>query len=168
MANRLLVRARYEDLNALKEALRSIKEAGFADYTAYGPVRLEGLEPLMPRKGSAVRAWATSGAFLGMASFWLMCALSSLIYKLIVGGKPPVANVPFVIVSYEGTILCGSIFAFIATLVLARLWFRKLPQNHDSRFTADSFGVEVACDEAGKPQVIELLKSTDPVEIYEV
>ena len=49
-----------------------------------------------------------------------MCITTSLIYGLVVGGKPPVPNVPFIIPAYEGTNLFGSVAAFAGCLLYAR------------------------------------------------
>lgn len=161
------VTARYDNFDRFKDALRAMKDAGFRNYEAYGPVGLAGLEDLMPREGSTVRGWATAGAIVGLVSFWYMCMKSSLIYGLITGGKPPVSNVPFVIVSYEGTILVGALAAFISTVLLSRLQPRKPPSDYDPRFNSDSFGIEVRCGTGERAHVMEVLSRTGAAEINE-
>ena len=168
MAETTIMRARYDDFDAFKEALGMLKDSGLKDYQAYAPVDLQELEHLMPSKGSSVRIWATVGAVLGMFAFWFMCVASSLIYKIVVGGKPPWSNVPFVVIAYEGTILIGSISAFFAVLILARLSPRKPPPEYGPRFSSDSFGIEVRVEPGRQKQVSNLLKETRAVEINEL
>lgn len=161
-------RAKYSDYQPFADALRALKDSDFRQYEAYGPVELAELEDLMPKQGSPVRVWATVGAIVGLVSFWLMCVASSLIYSLIVGGKPPISNVPFVIVSYEGTILLGAIAAFIAILVVARLRARRLPRIYDSSFSGDCFGIMVRCAPEERKKVTDLLIHCGAIEIDEL
>ncbi len=161
------VSATYDNYDAFVNALRKVKESGIRDYEAYGPINLAEVEDLMPHRESAVRAWATAGAIFGLGSFWYMCAKSSLIYSIITGGKPPVSNVPFVIVMYEGTILLGSLAAFFAVIALARLWFRKPPPGYDQRFSGSDFGIQVRCHPGEQEHVASVLRDTEAVEIHE-
>jgi hypothetical protein len=96
-----------------------------------------------------------------------MCVLTSLIYGLVTGGKTPVAGVPFVIPTYEGTILLGAIGAFIAVLVYAFAKVRATPADYDPRFSYDSFGVYVTCAEAERSRIVEMLEKAGAVEIDE-
>lgn len=161
------VRGVFDDWESFKEALRELKETRRRGYTAYGPVSLKEVEDLMPEKSSFVRAWSTSCAGIGFATFFLMCVLTSLIYSLIVGGKPPVSNVPYVVPMYEGTILIGGIGAFIAVLIYACLRSRALPADYDIRFSGDSFGIDVECRQEERDRLTDLLRGAGAVEVYE-
>jgi len=161
------LRARFESIEGLEETLGKLKGMGLTRYEAYGPVDLKCMEDLMPHGGSGVRVWSTSGGIIGLLSFWFMCIAASLIYSQYVGGKPPWSNVPFVVVMYEGTILLGSVFAFFAGMVLARLWPRKPPKGYDPRYSGSSFGVEVQCDRDEQEHISGLLKECGAVEIDE-
>jgi len=158
MSHTACVMARFEDYESFVDALRSLKASGQYHYEAYGPTNLVDLEDLMPSQGSGVRIWATAGALIGMATFWLMCALSSLIYNIYVGGKPPVSNIPFVIPAYEGTILCGAIGAFIAVAFSVRFSPRRPSAEYDTRFSGDSYGIAVHCAGREREDVAKLLQ----------
>jgi len=162
------IRAIFDDYGPFVDALRTLKGSGVKDYEAYGPIDLAEIEDLMPRRGSSVRAWATAGALFGLASFWFMCVASSLIYSLVTGGKPPVSNVPFIIVSYEGTILLGAISAFIAVLIVARLRSKRPPPVYDKIFSGDCFGIVVRCDPEERERVANLLTKSGAIEINEL
>lgn len=157
MSDTACVMARFEDYESFVDALKSLKNSGKYHYEAYGPTNLVDLEDLMPSRGSGVRIWATAGAFIGMATFWLMCVLSSLIYKIYVGGKPPVSNIPFVIPAYEGTILCGAIGAFIAVAFSVRFSPRRPSSPYDPQFSGDSYGIAVYCEAREKGDVAEMI-----------
>ncbi|MDO8683397.1 MAG: DUF3341 domain-containing protein [Armatimonadota bacterium] len=167
MPETLTVRAQLDRYEDLERVLRALKESTFNRYEAYGPTNLVELEDLMPEEGSWVRGWSTSWAIVGLVSFWLMCVLSALIYNLIVGGKPPWSNIPFVIPAYEGTILIGSIAAFLATIGYARLGRRRSEEDRNKTYTGDSYGVVVKCDPSNRDEVIDLLTNAGAADIQE-
>jgi len=60
------------------------------------------------------------------------------------GGKPLVSIPPFIVITFEGTILWASMFTFAALLLLCRLPARGLPKEvEDPRFSNDHFGIVV-------------------------
>lgn len=169
MSTRVIVRGRFEDYEAFKEALKKLRETwGIWNYEAYGPTRLDKISDLMTTDQSPVRFWATSGAILGLATFWVMCVMTSLIFSLIVGGKPPVSNVPYIIPAYEGTILFGSIFAFVTALIVALVFRHKLPTSYDPRFSNDSYGVEVVCKPKEAAKIMNILSEAGAVQVDEI
>lgn len=167
MAESLQIAARFDDFEAFKHALETLKESRVRRYEAYGPTNLKEIENLMPGKGSRVRVWATSGAIVGLAAFWIMCVFTALIYSLYVGGKPPVSNVPYIIPAYEGTILMGSIGAFFAGLMYAFMGLHELPSNYNPRFSQDSYGIEVYGKHRDRERYASLLRDAGAVEVNE-
>lgn len=165
MADGLIVRARFEDYAAFTNALKKLKQDGARDYEASGPINLAEIEHMMPEKRSYVRGFATLGAIVGLLVFSFMCRESSLLYSLVTGGKPPISNVPFVIVAYEGTILLGALAAFAGTLALARLGRWKLPVGYDPRTSGDSFGICVSCAPDEPERVAQLLRDAGAAEV---
>ena len=161
------VRAVFDDWEHFKSALAMLKRTRGRRYTAYAPVNLKAVQDLMPEKSSLVRGWSTSCAGLGLLTFFLMCVLTSLIYSLVVGGKPPVSNIPYVVPMYEGTILVGAIGAFLAALAYARLRSRALPSDYDIRFSGESFGIDVECRAGEQERLTSMLKEAGAVEVYE-
>jgi len=163
----MLVRGEFQDFDAFKRALSSLQANRFDDYEAYSPVNIEDLGELMPRKGSLVRGISTGGALIGLGLFFYMCVATSLIYKLIVGGKPPVSNVPFVVVTYEGTILLGSIAAFVGAIILARLLHAEPVAGYDLKYSGDTFGIDIRCDINRLDEARKILKDAGATEIRE-
>lgn len=159
------VRARFEDYGSFRSALKTLKDGGVRDYEASGPINLAEIEHLMPERRSYVRGYATLGATVGLVVFSFMCRESSLLYSLVTGGKPPISNVPFVIVAYEGTILLGAIAALAATLALARLGRWKLPADYDTRITGDSFGISISCAPDDLDRISQLMRDSGAAEV---
>lgn len=160
------VRGIFDDWEAFKGALGSLKETRGQGYTAYAPVNLQEVEDLMPTKSSMVRGWSTSCGIVGMVTFFVMCVMASLIYSLVVGGKQPISNLPYVIPTFEGTILFAAIGAFVAGLVYACLKGRPLPADYDTRFSGDSFGIDVDCGPEECERLSDMLRNAGAVEVY--
>ena len=163
-----LILATFEDYSEFVNALRNLKDSGAAEYEAYGPTNLREIEELMPAQSSFVRGWASLGGVFGLALFWVTCILSALLYNLVVGGKPPISNVPYIIPAYEGTILLGSISAFLAGLAYAVLIPRYPPKSYDVRFSEDVYGIEVKCEADDRAGVVDLLTRAGASEVKEV
>lgn len=163
--NEVTVRARFEDYHGFVDTLKLLRDSGAQRYEASGPINLAEVEHLMPESRSYVRGYSTLGAIAGLVIFYLMCRQSSLLYSLITGGKPPVSNVPFVIVAYEGTILLGAIAAFFATLALARLARWRIPPDYDPRTTGDSFTITVQCRPEERESMAGLLRDSGASEV---
>lgn len=161
------IKALFEDPESLERALGSLKASGAQDYEAYGPTNLAYMSELMPGKRSFVRPVATVNAIIGLVLFFYMCVATSLIFKLITGGKPPWSNVPFVIPTYEGTILFGAIGAFLAALFFAKIFTLKTPPEYDRRFTSSNWGVNVYTTSEKIGSIVEILKNAGAVEIDE-
>ncbi|MCL5103718.1 MAG: DUF3341 domain-containing protein [Armatimonadetes bacterium] len=168
MADLVGIRARFDDYEAFKQALGMLKDARMRRYEAFGPTNLEEIENLMPDKGSLVRVWATGGGFTGLVTFWILCIATALIYGLIVGGKPPISNVPYIIPAYEGTILLGSVAAFIMGLFYARLRPQELPPDYDPRFSGDSYGIVIWCEHSERERVVRQMNEAGAVEVNEL
>lgn len=165
----ITLQARFEDYESFKNALSCLKSSdSTSDYTAYSPTDLEELAELMPKQGSPVRLVATIGAFIGLFTFWVMCWATALIYGIVVGGKPPWSNVPFIIPAYEGTILTASIFAFFSALLFARLDVREAPPGFDPRFTRDSFGIRICCVPSNSADMRKTLEDCGAEEVNEL
>jgi hypothetical protein len=188
--------AKFDDFDAFKRALGSLQAVQTLDYEAYGPTNLGELALLMSDRArfplgpgvrpilgnlkdtfaeiltgqrvSPVRGIATIGAIIGLVGFSYMAIATSLIYKVIVGGKLPVANVPYVVLAYEGTILIGALGAFIAVLYYARLNPNRRPApEYDPSFSEDTYGVRVSCAPEQVESTMALLRNAGAVEVYE-
>ncbi|MBI5499070.1 MAG: DUF3341 domain-containing protein [Deltaproteobacteria bacterium] len=133
-------------------AVRELRDRGFGDLETFSPVPVEELLAELPRK-PPVRHFTLWGGLAGLATGLLLTSLTSLIYNLVVGGKPPIAIVPYLIVSFELTILLGGLCTLAGLLIGARLPRRKEPRLWDPRLSEDRYGVSVNCN----PEALDLL-----------
>lgn len=162
------LRADFEEMEGVHRAVEKLKAAGMAEYEVYSPVpHHEEMEEHMPRRGSWVRHFTIVGGISGVLLGLAMCVLSSLLYKLVTGGKPPVNVVPFVVVGFECTIL----FACLATVVGLVYHARLLPlapsDPYDPQFSSDRFAVFVGGEPARKQQAMKILQSAGAMQVTE-
>jgi molybdopterin-containing oxidoreductase family membrane subunit len=129
-------------------AIKELRTKGYGPIATYSPVPLEEFEEALTGHGlpkSPVRLFTLVGALTGTASGFALTIWSSLKWDLIVGGKPVVSIPPFVVIAFELTILLGGLCTLLGLLVTSRLPALGRGRHYDPRFTADRFGVEVAC-----------------------
>jgi hypothetical protein len=148
--------------------VEQLKAAGVAEYEVYSPVLPhESLEPQMPRQGSRVRVLAAIGGVGGVVIGFGMCILSSLIYRLTTGGKPPVSLAPFVVVGFECTILFACLATVGSLVYFARLRPLAPPAEYRDCFSSDRYGLYVQCDPARQEAMVQLLQEAGAIEVME-
>ena len=157
------VLAAYRHEDAAVSAIQGLKDLGYRDFTVYTPVPNHAVADAIGHKVSPVRLWTLigglSGAFLG----FLMTIWMSLDYPLVVGGKPIPSWIPYVVIAFELTILCGAGATILGLLVHGAKDTRKAP--FDGRFTDDHIGIFVPCASERRSAVEQLLRSSGAVEV---
>lgn len=130
----------FENIEEVRAAATTLREAGFQNATVYSPVHSPEIRE-EPGGPEAHLGWfALAGAmFGGMVGLSLTIGASTQ-WPIMTGGQPIVSLPPFFVVSFELTILFGVIGTF-----LGMLWgFRQSkinPKFYDSRFAVDRFGL---------------------------
>jgi molybdopterin-containing oxidoreductase family membrane subunit len=97
-----------------------------------------------------------------------MAVACSLVFILPVGGRPVITFPPFLVITYEMTILLGVLFTLIGFHVVSGLpaW-----QDHpyDERFAVDRFGVVVPCTgDAQRGEAERLIRGAGAEDVREV
>jgi molybdopterin-containing oxidoreductase family membrane subunit len=126
-------------------AIAELRRQGFDHMEACGPVPHPDLEAALEAGPSPVRLYTLLGGVLGCASGFALTTGTALQWGLIVGGKPVVALIPFVVIAFELAILFGALATLLGVLIHARLPRRRLPAGHDPCFSSDRFGLLVRC-----------------------
>ena len=125
-------------------AAGKLKGAGFAAPVLMSPVPLEGLEEVLGEKKSVIKRFTFFGAVLGASSGFLLAAGTAVLYLHPTGGRPIITVPPFLIITYEMTILFGILATVIGFLISAR--FPAIRERVYMPETAvDKFAVTVAC-----------------------
>jgi hypothetical protein len=126
-------------------AAGTLKGAGFATPELMSPIPLEGVEDVLGEKKSVIKRFSLAGAVIGGLSGFLLAAGTAVLYLHPTGGRPIITFPPYLIITYELTILFGIVFTVVGFFISARL-----PAMRDRVYVpeaaVDKFVVSVACD----------------------
>ncbi len=96
-------------------------------------------------KKSPVGWFTLAGGIIGFLAGFSLAIFTAVQWDLIVGGKPIVSLIPFVIVGFEATILFSVFGNVIGLLIMARLPSNRWLKHYDSRCSGEHFGVLASC-----------------------
>ena len=99
--------ALYPNSEHLLAAVKKLKENGFDEITLISPIPIEEAEEVLGELKSPIKYFSFFGAWVGAISGFSLAAGTAMMYALPVGGRPIVAIPPYLIISYELTILFG-------------------------------------------------------------
>lgn len=166
--------AEFATPEALVEAARRTRQAGYTRIDAFTPYPVEGLWHALKYKRSKVPLVVLLGGICGglgvlALQYWSMVVR----YPMIIGGRPNAVWPAWVVPTFEGTILCAAISGVIGMILL-----NGLPRPHHPVFNVERFarasqdGYFLAI-EAGDPKferwrTTEFLRGLGPVEVSEV
>src|SRR5215831_4257202 len=123
---------------ALLEATRRTREAGYKRIEAYSPFPVEGLSEAVGFRGLHANWVAVitliGGIGGGLTGFGLQYWVAAITYPMNIGGRPLNSWPAFIPVTFELTVLGASIFAVVSMLAL-----NKLPQPYHPVFNVERF-----------------------------
>ncbi|HXV87014.1 MAG TPA: DUF3341 domain-containing protein [Gemmatimonadales bacterium] len=157
------VLAAFHHVDAAAQAIRSLKEMGYRDFTVYTPVPNHEIADAVGHRVSPVRLWTLIGGLTGCASGFAMTLWMSYDYPIVVGGKPLGSIPPYVIIAFELTILFGAL-ATLAGLAF-HAWRSYRPAGYSPKFTDDQIGIFVPCLADRRSAVQQLLQGEGAVEV---
>jgi hypothetical protein len=156
--------------DALTEALRRAKASpGLEVEDVYSPVPdHQVLELCEPRK-SPVRLLTFAGGLTGLTGGLALAVLTSLVWNMIVFGKPVTSVVPFLVVGFEGTILFGALGTLVGLLLFARLPYTAFPPAaYRPSFSKDRFGLWLSCRPHRTEHAHSLLRETGAEQVEDI
>ena len=142
-----------EDFLAAAENLQS---SGFDNISLLSPLPLEEAQQVLGLGKSPVRRFSLAGAIFGALAGFAMSVATALVFILPTGGRAIITVPPYLIITYEMTILMGVLFTLVGFHVVSGLpaWRDKpyLPSANIDRFVVV---VENAADsEAARAETI--------------
>ena len=164
------VKAVFGHLDTLLTAIDRAKKAGFHDFTVLSPLPRHEIDELIYEgRPSPVRWWTLfAGLTGGTGGFTLACLTSAVWPMTLPGGKPVVSVPPFVIITFECTVLIGGLVTLAAIIYHCRLPAFDLPiECCDPRFSSDKFGMVIhgVRDEKTRGAITELLNAAGADEV---
>jgi len=126
--------AEFDHADALLEAVRRTRQAGFRRYEAYSPFPIDGLARAEGFSEPWVPLATLLGGIAGAAIGYFMQVYTSLDFQIDIGGRPTVAPPAFALITFELMVL----FA-VVTSVVVMLLMNGLPRLSHPLFDVPSF-----------------------------
>lgn len=149
-------------------AAGKLKGAGFESLDLISPIPLHGVEEVLGKKKSAIKRFTLFGAIFGGLGGFTLAAWTAVLYLHPTGGRPIITIPPFLIITYEMTILFGILATVLGFLISARLPVLR-ERVYVPESAVDKFAVTVAC--AGDDdfrRVTEILREAGAEEVKEI
>lgn len=126
-------------------AIRELRKTSYAVERVHSPIPSHVIADALKLPKSKVGWFTLAGGIIGFFTGFLFAAFTATRWDLIVGGKPVVALVPFVIVGFEFTILFAVFGNVLGLISQARLPRFKTAAGYDPVFSGHGFGVLASC-----------------------
>ena len=146
----------HEPQSALAAAGK-LKDAGFAALELMSPVPLKGVEEVLGKKKSMIKNFTFFGALIGGISGFALAAGTAVLYLHPTGGRPIITIPPFLIITYEMTILFGIAFTVLGFFISARLPAIR-ERIYVPETAVDKFAVTVTYDDKHFKQIETILR----------
>ena len=158
----------FGDPESALAAAGSIQTANLGTPELMSPVPMEGVEEVLGEKKSVIKRFSLFGAIFGGVSVFLLAAITAVLYAHPTGGRPIITFPPYLIITYELTILFGIVFTVIGFFVSARLpnglWTAWWKQDENRPYVpeaaVDKFAVSVSCASNENVQQAETILRT--------
>jgi hypothetical protein len=166
--------AEFDSADALLDAARRVREAGYTKFDAMSPFPIHGMGEAIGFKERTVSKIVLLGGIIGLVGGYGLEYWTSVIdYPLNIGGRPLHSWPMFVPPAFETTILVAAISALIGMLALNGLPQPYHPVFNAPRFTLasqDSFFLVIEADDPtfDAADARRMLESLQPREVVEV
>jgi hypothetical protein len=136
----------FKDEDQVVSAVDELKKSTYKFHRVNSPFPSHKIMAALKLKKSMVGWFTLAGGIIGFVAGFSLAIFTSVQWELIVGGKPVIALIPFVIVGFEGTILLAVFGNIIGLLTQMRIPSDKWLKHYDSRCSGDHFGVLASCE----------------------
>ncbi len=151
-------------------AAENLTTSGFDNISLLSPLPLEEAQAILGLGKSPVRRFALAGAIIGAISGFAMAAGTALVFILPTGGRAIITIPPYLIITYEMTILFGVLFTLLGFHFVSGLpaWHDKpyLPSANIDRFVVVVEGAEA--DQVARAEAIIRDAGADEIRHVEV
>jgi hypothetical protein len=161
----------FETPEALVDAVKALREAGYKQIEAYTPFPLEALDEALDIRSNTVPLAAFAGGVIGALGMLVMQYIAAVIhYPIRVGGRPFASWPAFIPPALEITFLLAALGGVLAMLIGNRLPKFYHPVFHVERFeraSQDAFVLVVRSKRVEEP-LRSLLQGLGAVQVDEV
>jgi len=157
----------FRDPDSALEAAGNLKNAGFERPEIISPIPLHGVEDVLGPKKSVIKRFTLFGGIFGAIGGFTLAAGTAVLFVHPTGGRPIITIPPFLIISYEMTILFGILFTVLGFLISAR--FPALRERvYVPEAAVDRFVVFVPCDDEGYERAESIMREAGAGEIRRI
>lgn len=145
---------RYED--EFIEATRRLHQGGHENLVMMSPIPMHGIEEILKKKKPVIRRFTFFGALTGAVGGFALASLTALAFITPTGGRPIIPFPPFLVISYEMTILFGVLATLLGFHIASGLpaWDDK---PYDLRTNVDRFSILAECESDADAQAVEVI-----------
>ena len=149
-------------------AAENLTASGFDNISLLSPLPLADAQKVLGLGKSPVRRFSLAGAIIGAISGFAMAAGTAMVFILPTGGRAVITIPPFLIITYEMTILFGVIFTLLGFHFVSGLpaWRDKpyLPSANVDRFIV----VVEGADSEQAAKAVTIIKAAGAEEVRHV
>ena len=131
----------FDELHVAADAIRRLKQAGYAKLEVLSPAPHHELEDALEGERSPLKYITMCGSFTGLTCAALLTFWTAQDWPLVVGGKYVWAWQSYVIIMFELTVLLSAIFTLVGFILLSKLPHTRLKLGYDPRFSDDCVGI---------------------------
>ncbi len=153
-------------LDDLLGALKAAQQANL-DFTVFSPSATPEVQEALNTGPSPVRYYTLFGGLFGLVSGFSLAVYTVIQWRFIVGGKPIIPWIPFVIIGFEFLILFGVLISFAGMLIHTRLPRLHLPAHYDPRFSDNRFGLLIYYPPREREKVAGWLRESGAEDIHD-
>jgi hypothetical protein len=162
----------FRDPEALLDAARRAREAGFQGLDAHTPFPIDGMTEALGLPPTRVRlAMLLGGIASGAFVYWLQWFSAVLNYPINSGGRPLNSWPVFLVPTFEAVVLGATLSGIVAFLIgcgLPRLNHPVFAAHGFARASQDRFFLAVADPEVDAARLAALLDGLGPLAVREV
>ena len=159
------VLAVFEYVDSAVAAVHALRAQKIDKFTVTSPIAHHELMEAIPQRATPGRWFVLTGGLIGFATALTLTIWTSTHWGLVTGGKAIVSLPPFMIITFELTVLIGSLFNLISMIGLAGMPAWNAREPYDPRFSEDRIGVWVPCSGAEAERVGRLLRDAGAEEV---
>ena len=145
------------------EAARALREKGVGSFELFSPIPLHGAEEALGLGKSMVRVFTLLGTIFGAIGGFALCVWTATRFILPTAGRAVITLPPYLLITYESTILLGVLATLLGFFVVGRFpaWKDRV---YRSSSNVDRFVIAVSGPDSGQAEQILSAAGAESIE----
>ena len=155
----------FEQPDHIAGAAKRLRDRGYTDMETFSPSPFPEVDDAVDEKPSGVRLFTMIGGLVGVCTGYALTLWMANDWQIMLGGKPFSSIPPYTIIAFELTILFGGLMTVLGLFLKGGLPNMKLHAAYSKRFSAEDFGLVVACRDRDVPEIDGLMRAHHATEV---